>query len=81
MAEQGCCTEDGCCRQYPISLYRADFSGQVYAVTKRRVVRKREDGTATFAATERHDVTPQMLEFIRRNEAWVREQLDAVKHG
>jgi hypothetical protein len=72
-----CCTEDGCRRQYPISLYRADFSGQVYAVTKRRLVGERGDGTATFAATRRHEVTEQMMEFIRRNEAWVREQLEA----
>lgn len=76
-----CCTEPGCRRRAPISLYLADLSGRVFAVTRRRVVRERGDGTATFAATQRHDVTAQMQEFIRRNEAWVKEQLEAVRNG
>lgn len=73
----GCCAEPGCRRHYPIALYLADFSGRVFAATRRRVVSEREDGTATFAATDRHDVTDQMREFIRRNSEWVREQLEA----
>lgn len=77
----GCCSESGCHRTSPISLYRADLSGRIYAVTKRRIVGTREDGTATFAATRRHNVTAQMEEFIRRNEAWVREQLEAAGNG
>lgn len=81
MPENTCCTESGCRRRYPISLYLADLSGRVFAVTKRRVVREREDGTATFAATQRHDVTEQMREFVGRNEVWVREQLQAVRHA
>lgn len=76
-----CCTEPACRRQYPISLYFADLSGRVFAATGCRVVRKHEDGTATFAVTQRHDVTVQMEEFIRRNEAWVREQLEAASHA
>jgi hypothetical protein len=75
----GCCTEPDCRRHYPINLYLADFSGQVFAVTRRRVVSESEDGTtATFAASERHDVTPQVQEFIRRNPEWVRAQLDDI---
>jgi len=77
MPEQGCCTEIGCRRREPIFLYHADLSGRVYAATRRRLVGERGDGTATFAATERHDVTEQMREFIRRNPEWVREQLEA----
>ena len=70
-----CCGDPTCNRHYPISLYLGDFSNQVYAVTKRRVVTEREDGTATFAATERHDVTRQLREFVRRNPDWVRQVL------
>lgn len=76
-----CCTEPDCRRHYPISLYLADFSGRVFAVTKRRVVSEREDGTATFAATDRHDVTVQVQEFIRRNHDWVRQQLEGAPAG
>ncbi len=67
-----CCDEPDCRRHYPISLYLADFSGRVFAATKRRVVSERGDGTATFAATERHDVTPQLRELVRRNPEFVR---------
>lgn len=66
-----CCPEPQCRRHYPISIYAGDFSGTVYAVTRRRVVSEREDGTATFAATERHDITPQLREFLWKNRAWV----------
>lgn len=76
----GCCTEPGCRRHYPVSLYLTDFSGQVFAVTRRRVVSENRDGTATFAASERHDVTAQVREFIRRNPEWVREQLAVTGH-
>lgn len=77
-AAESCCAEPECRRHYPIGLYLGDFSGTVYAVTKRRVVAEREDGTATFAASERHDVTRQLREFIRRNPAWVRAQLEVT---
>ena len=70
-----CCTEPECRRHYPIGLYLADFSDRVFAVTKRRVVAERGDGTATFAASERHDVTPQLREFVRRNPEFVRSLL------
>ena len=73
----GCCHEPGCKRRHPIGLYAGDFSGQVFAVTRRRVVKENDDGTATYAATERHDVTEQMRRFIKDNEAWVRLQLVA----
>lgn len=74
-AAETCCGEPECRRHYPIGLYLADFSGTVYAVTKRRVIADRSDGTATYAASERHDVTPQMREFIRRNPEWTRAAL------
>lgn len=73
-----CCDDPECRRHYPISLYLADFSHRVFAVTKRRVVSEYDDGTATFAASERHDVTGQLREFIRRNPGWVREQLPDI---
>ena len=72
-----CCGEPECRRHYPIGLYLADFSGRVFAVTRRRVVAERGDGTATFAASERHDVTPQLREFVRRNPEFVRALLAA----
>ena len=71
----GCCLEPGCRRRHPIGLYAGDFSGQVFAVTRRRTVKENDDGTATYAATERHDVTEQMRRFIQENKAWVRLQL------
>jgi hypothetical protein len=67
-----CCGEPDCRRHYPISVYLADFSDRVFAATGRRVVHDRGDGTATFAATERHDITPQLREFVRRNPEYVR---------
>jgi len=76
-AAETCCGEPECRRHYPIGLYLGDFSGTVYAVTKRRVVSERGDGTATFAASERHDVTAQLREFIRRNPDWIRAVLEA----
>ena len=75
----GCCHEPGCKRRHPIGLYAGDFGGQVFAVTRRRVVKENDDGTAVYAATERHDVTEQMRRFIKDNEAWVRLQLEPVK--
>ena len=75
-AAETCCDEPECRRHYPIGLYLADFSGTVYAVTRRRVVAEHEDGTATFAASERHDVTPQLREFCRRNPDWIRTVLE-----
>ena len=70
-----CCNEPDCTRQYPVGLYRGDLSGVVYAVTKMRLVKDRGDGTGTWAAQIRHDVTPQMERFIRENREWVREVL------
>ena len=74
--EPGCCDEPDCRRRYPIGIYLADFSDRVFAATTRRVVRERGDGTATFAATGRHDVTRQVREFISRNPDWVGAVLD-----
>jgi hypothetical protein len=70
-----CCEEYGCKRQHPIALYLGDFSGQVFAATRMRVVNDHGDGTATFSATEKHEVTSQMRRFIRDNPGWVREEL------
>lgn len=74
-----CCTEPDCRRHYPVSIYLTDFSDTVYAVLGRRVVSESDDGkTATFAATQRHDITAQIREFIRRNPEWVRARLDEM---
>jgi hypothetical protein len=70
-----CCDDPECTRLEPISIYLADFSNRVFAVTRRRVVHDRGDGTATFAATERHDISSQLREFLRRNPDWVRAAL------
>lgn len=72
----GCCLEPGCKRRHPITLHAGD-GGQVLAVTRRRVVKENGDGTATYAATERHDVTEQMRRFIKENATWVYLQLVA----
>jgi len=70
-----CCNEPPCRRKRPIGIYRGDFGGQVYAATSMRVVKDHGDGTATFAASIKHDITPQMRRFIRANAEWVREVL------
>jgi hypothetical protein len=72
-----CCGESHCRRKTPIRLYRGDFSGLVYAATRSVPVRRYDEGatSVTLCATERHDVTAAMKEFIRRNPEWVREQL------
>jgi hypothetical protein len=44
-----------------------------------RLVRDRGDGTGTFAATRKHDITRQMRRFIRANAEWVREVLTEVE--
>ncbi len=59
----------------PLGVYMGDLTGQVFVATRMRVVRDNGDGTATFAASEKHDVTRQMRRFIRNNAEWVREQL------
>ena len=72
-----CCEEYGCRRRQSIALYLGDFSGQVFAATRMCVVKDNGDGTATFAASEKHDVTRQVQRFIRDNAEWVREQMEA----
>lgn len=71
----GCCEEYGCRRKHPIGIYRGDFTGQVYAATNLRLVHDRGDGTGTFSASEKHDITRQMRRFIRSNREWVLEVL------
>ena len=73
-----CCHEHNCRRRTPLILYRGDLTGQVYVATSGKLVRDHGDGTGTFAATVRHEVTEQMREFIRRNPDWVREVLEAA---
>ncbi len=75
-----CCGEPSCRRKNPISLYLGDFSGQVYAVTRSRVVSVREDST-TLAALDRHDVTAAMRAFIHRHPEWVRAVLAERENG
>jgi hypothetical protein len=76
--EPGCCDEYGCTRKHPIGLYLGDFDSRVYAATRMRAVSDHGDGTATFAASEKHDVTRQMRRFIRDNAEWVRAELQAA---
>jgi len=77
--EPGCCEEYGCRRKHPIGLFVGDWDGRVYAATRMRVVSDHGDGTATFAASEKHDVTRQMRRFIRDNADWVRAELLAAE--
>ena len=74
-----CCDEPGCRRRQPIHLYLGDFSGTVWAATRWR----KAPGvlTDTMIAKERHDVTRQMREFIRRNPQWVRTELEEADRG
>jgi hypothetical protein len=73
-AVSGCCDEYGCRRTQPIALYLGDLSGQVFAATR---FRARPDGRpGAWTATQKHDVTAQMREFIRRNPEWVRAQME-----
>jgi len=70
-----CCPEPDCTRKHPIGIYRGDFTGLIYAATSMRVVHDHGDGTATFAANAKHNITPQMRRFILANAEWVREVL------
>ena len=72
-----CCDEYGCRRKTPFMLYLGGFTKQALLATRSKVVKVHDDGTATFSATEKHDVTDTVKEFIRRNPEWVREVLDA----
>ena len=66
----GCCDEYRCRRKQPIHLYLGNLTGQVFAATHAH-----ERSPGRWTAYQKHDVTRQMVEFLRRNEAWVREQL------
>jgi len=70
-----CCDEADCRRKQPIGIYRGDFGGRIYAATSMRLVGDHGDGTGTFAASVKHDITRQMVRFIRANAEWVREIL------
>ena len=70
-----CCTEPGCRRKQPLGLYLADFSNQVFLVTRYRVRGTTPGGRESRVAAERHDVTGQMEQFVRDNAGWVRELL------
>lgn len=67
----GCCSEPACRRSEPIHLYLADFSNQVFAVTRSRVHVERPDGRNTRRAVERHEVTDALRAFVRANREWV----------
>jgi len=77
----GCCGEWNCARKIPITLYLGPFTGQVFAATSSRLVKDHGDGTATFSATARHDVTASMRQFIRCNPDWVRAVLNEAEYG
>ena len=73
-----CCNEIGCKRAEPITFYVGPFSGEVYAVTRSRLVRDHGNCRATFAAVTRHDVTDSMRRFILDNREWVERMFAAV---
>lgn len=69
-----CCGEPDCRRRTPIGLYLGDFDGRVYAATRSRPRRERPRGPVIpgkMVATGKHDVTGQMIKFIRDNPGWV----------
>lgn len=72
-----CCSEANCKRRHPIGIYLGAFSGQVFAATRMRLVSDHGNGTATFAASEKHDVTPQLRQFIRDNPEYVLNILES----
>ncbi len=76
-----CCDEHNCHRRHPIGIYRGDLTGQVYAATSVRLMHDHGDGTGTFAASAKHDITPQMIRFIRANAEWVTEILAEAAAG
>lgn len=74
-----CCGEYRCRRKQPIHIYKAILTDQVFAATRARQ-RRRADSKeiipGSWEALEKHDVTEQVREFIRRNPEWVRTQLE-----
>lgn len=65
-----CCDELSCTRRRPLGLYLTDLAEpyRVYVVTRWH---ERRGKPGHFVADERHEVTTQMREFIRRNPEWV----------
>jgi hypothetical protein len=76
-----CCREYNCRRKQPIGIYKGEFSGIVYAATRMRLVADHEDGTGTFAASERHDITPQVRRFLLDNREWVLSVLEGAQES
>lgn len=65
-----CCDEPTCQRRRPLGLYLTDLAEpyRAYVVT-RYTERKGKPGH--YVANERHEVTEQIKDFIRRNPEWV----------
>jgi hypothetical protein len=76
-----CCGEYNCRRKHPIGIYKGDFSGCVYVATRMSLVSDRGDGTGTYEASERHDITRQMKKFIRDNANWVKGIIEEKDDG
>ena len=73
----GCCGDYRCRRRTPVGLYRADFSGAVYAVT-RYVTSPADRAGGRYRAVERHEVTDQVTRLILANPEWAAGILGAV---
>lgn len=69
-----CCDEPTCQRRKPLGVYLADLGqpARVYLVT-RYTERKGKPGH--YVANERHDITEQVKDLIRRNPEWAQAVL------
>jgi len=70
-----CCGEYTCRRRHPVGACLGGLTGQVFAATRMSVVQDHGDGTATFRASEKHDITAQVRRLILDNPGWVRAVL------
>jgi len=63
-----CCDEPTCQRRRPLGVYLADLTepNRVFVVTDYT-----ERSPGHYIARQRHDVTAQVKDFIRRNPEWV----------
>ncbi len=71
-----CCGEYNCRRKNPIIIALGPFSGAVFAVTRGKLVAPNGDGSSTYQAIEKHDITEMIRFFIQRNSQWVRAVLE-----
>lgn len=67
-----CCDEPTCQRRRPLGLYLTDLAEPYRAYV---VTRYTERAPGHYVAHERHEVTAQVKDFIRRNPEWVQAVL------